>query len=235
MEDFISLCVLSYNRPESLKRSLDSLFRNTAGPYELIINDDGSIDPVRDYILSLYRERRVSCIILNNGPNQGVGKSIRNMFEIATGEYLVKLDQDLEYTMNWDRQVVRIMKAFPRIGALGLFHYHHDPVDCDKMFIADIDNAGIRVEVVKDFVGSAIVTPRELYQNIGLGVYSEAFAEDVIYKQKLQAAGFDLAIPKQDLATNFGFGPGPSTVVYREGEEIKVTAITKNPLLLRRG
>jgi glycosyltransferase involved in cell wall biosynthesis len=47
--NFASLVVLSYKRPEMLKRSLESLKANTNVPYELIVVDDGSRDECWDY------------------------------------------------------------------------------------------------------------------------------------------------------------------------------------------
>lgn len=234
MSNYISLCVLSYNRPQLLAQVLNSIKQNTVGPYELIVNDDCSNEQVSEFLYGLYRRGQISTLILNAGGNQGVGKAIKNMFDIASGKYFVKIDQDLVFSHAWDTRVCQIMDIFPEVGALGLFKYYLDPVDFPKMYLRTMVRGNISIEVVQDFVGSAIVTRPELYKSLGFVTHSDAFAEDIVFKKAIQAKEFLLALPTGDLAENKGFGPGPSTVVYREGEEIKVTTIHKEPLTFNR-
>lgn len=239
MSDYLSLCLLSYNRLSSLQRTLDSLRENTKGPYELLVNDDCSDPVVTEYLIKEYQNRYISTLILNNGNNQGVGKSIRNMFEIASGKYIVKIDQDLTFSPNWDVMARNVMETFPEIGCLGLFKYFTDPVDHEKMYINTLHSnmqiqPPVSVNVVKDFVGSAFVVSKELYDKVGIGIWSDAFAEDVVFKKKIQEIGLKLGLTTIDVAKNWGFGPPNSTVVYQEPDGVKVTKITKEPLIFNK-
>lgn len=226
----ISVCLLSYNRPDFLLRSVRTMLENADNPFELLVHDDASTNPqVKEVLDRLFADKKISTLIYNNGQNKGVGYAVDYMFKIARGDLLMKADQDLEYEKGWDTVVKKAFGVIARIGAMGLFHYQHDPVDHRKMFVKDLGNG---YEIVKDFVGSAFITTRELYEKYGVEKGSTAFAEDVGYKQKLVKAGYGLVLPKDDIARNFGFGPPNSTVVYQEGEEIKVTLIHPEPLLV---
>lgn len=61
---------------------------------ELVVVDDGSSDATRD-VLSTVDDPRVR--IVAHPHNQGKGAAIRTAVDIATGDYVVTLDADLEY------------------------------------------------------------------------------------------------------------------------------------------
>ena len=92
-----SVCVLSYNRPEFLAQAIEHARDQAGYPCEVVVNDDGSRDPdVYPLLLDLLNNARISRLVLQPpGHNQGVGESIRAAFGVASGEILVKLDQDL--------------------------------------------------------------------------------------------------------------------------------------------
>jgi len=225
---FASLCVLSYCRLESLRRSLESLIQFAEYPFELIIHDDGGDVRVLDYLLYLRRESRISYLILNAGRNMGVGHAFNACVNLAHGDYIFKLDQDLLYKPGWLKKSIQILDI-PEVGAMGLFHYAHDPVDSRKMLI----NSYPDFQDHQDFVGSAVGFRRDVMSTFGRwDNFSDAFAEDYVWKMKVKEGGLKLALPHQDLAENFGFGYGPSTVVAKnEAGELVPSKFSKEPLI----
>lgn len=115
--------------------------------------------------------------------------------------------------------------APPLIGALGIFHYHHEPVRHTDMLIADRGNW----EEHRDFVGSFIAIPRPAWELFGpWAERSASFAEDNVFKLDIaKAEGWCCALTKDDLAVNQGFGIGPSTVVTADGTVAKIKSGTK--------
>jgi dolichol-phosphate hexosyltransferase len=63
---------------------------------ELVVVDDGSTDGTRDLYPAFANDARVS--IHMHDRNQGKGAAIRTAASVATGDYLIMCDADLEYS-----------------------------------------------------------------------------------------------------------------------------------------
>jgi len=215
MTKFASLVVLSYNRREMLQRSLETLFASTHAPYELIILDDSSDQETQDYIYELVRAKKVSTALFNCGQNMGLGIQVNRGFQIARGDFLLKLDADLSYTPGWLSHVMWLLRSHERIGCLGLFKYWHPPVHFPDKLIAEHFEKEPHFYEVMDFVGSAICVRREIYEMFGPW-FEDAphnFGEDIAFKDAVQSDGYMLALPKCDLVHNFGFGEHLSSLI----------------------
>lgn len=227
MNGFASCCVLSYERPRLLRTAVKTLMEKAGAPLELIVHDDGSEDEDLHELLDGWRRDGVASTMIVNPPghNQGVGEAIRRCFAVAQGDLLIKIDQDLVFEPDWLAKVNRIFEhnagylPQKKIGAMGAFRYAVDPVDHKKMHRRwHHPGADGEWEEVEDFVGSFIAVPRAVYERYGpIETHSDAFAEDVMFKRALQADGWALALPADDIAANHGFGIGPSTVNLEEG------------------
>lgn len=229
--EYASVCVLSYQRPAFLRECLASLVEQANAPFELIIHDDGSQDPDCYRVIGEYGMAGATTILNRPGHNQGVGTAINRMFKIATGDPLIKVDQDLIFHPGWLAQAQEILSTNrdrshvvegvePRIGLMGLLHYYHEPVDSSKTII---DEHGYWTEHTH-ILGSAFALTREAWDAFGpLAEHSDAFAEDWERMKEIHASGLMVnALPPADLCFNRGFGIGPSTVVVGEGQVQKI-------------
>lgn len=232
---FASLCILSFERLGFLSHCIDSA-KKAGVPVEIIVHDDGSKDPeLLRYLHDLQRIGEISTVILNApGHNQGVGTAMNRMFKIASGDPIVKIDQDLEFLPNWMVTVNQILDSDPAVGLLGLFKYWHDPVDWRKTLIAGI--AGSH-SYHTDIVGSAMAIRRSVWEALGpFDEHSEAFAEDWTFKCKTmpEDGRWLCALPENDLVFNHGFGPPHSTVVQTDPSTesgLRVASIYQAPYL----
>lgn len=255
--DFASCCLLSYERRDFVMSTIVSAIENADYPLEMIVHDDGSNPEVVETLRELQRDGWISLLMLNApGNNEGQGVALNRMFAAAKGDPIVKLDQDLQFSNGvnsgfihggWLRQCVQLLEANyagrvpmteanPLIGALGLFKYNTDPVRWQDMLVAKHSSGGYVWEEHKDFVGSAMVIPRLAWEEFGpFEERSPAFAEDAVFKQAIAARPtWCNALPPVDLATNIGFGPGPSTIVSEKAGEIVVTGIKDGPLVIEK-
>ena len=237
--EFASLAVLSYKRPELLQQSIQSLKSSTFYPHELIIHDDGS-DDNWFFLQNLMWARELSTLIVNTGMNMGVGEALHRCWACAKGRYLVKLDADLVYTKGWLEEGVRLMEKYEDVAALGFFAY---PVPNPSFRITrdrehpEKDNTLIEIrddeiEIVHDFVSSAMIIRREHLEQYGLERGSAAFAEDIMLKRAMKKDGLKLAITPVDWIINIGFGLEKSVVVTADerGQPV-VSKIAQEPLL----
>lgn len=262
--DYASLVLLTYKRPDFTDRTLTSLkAAKNHTPYELIVVDDGSRDGNWPMLLSALREREISSLVVNAGENMGVGVGINRGFMLGRGKYLVKLDADLLFKPGWLDAGAELLEAREDIATVGFFDYlNYVPGDTRFNHLEPIMVNGVQKGwIVDDYVGSAFMLRRRDYLKfgvenvryndwedahpqltgeprfVGFEEGSAAFAEDVAWKRKMTDLGFKHAITAPDYIHNFGFGVGNSTVVPSldaEGKAV-VQTISQQPLVFPGG
>jgi glycosyltransferase involved in cell wall biosynthesis len=227
-----SLCVLAFERPEFLKRSINSLISNTSYPHERIINNDGSTDSeVATFLNTLQQSGVLSYLVTNCGQNMGVGKAFRNCIGVSSGDYIFKLDADLEYQPKWLETIISILDNNPDVGCCGLFNYrNYDPNDDRFVILEERDDCYI----VSDFVNSGYGFRREIYDNFGVALGDDGWQQYVKGRWSGKAE-YKLAIPKSDVAINFGFGANKSIYVREENGEVKVHGKSDEPKIFGGG
>jgi len=246
-----SVCVLSFERLKFLKDCLSSMMIHADADFELIVHDDGSKDlELREWLLQMSNDGVISTLLMNSpGWNEGQGIAMNRMAAVAKGDPIIKCDQDLVFQPGWLKKVNEVLAknlkidrtgcfngecvhdddpcqiacemAPQLIGALGIFKYHHPPVEFEEMLLRMYPD----YSEVQDFVGSFIAMPRAAWEMFGpWEERSAAFAEDNAYKLDLtKIEGWCCALTNEELAYNQGFGIGPSTLVLgpEEVKEIK--------------
>ena len=205
---FASLCVLAFERPEFLVRSLDTLLVNTKYPYELIINDDASKGwDVRSLLLERFNEGQISHLILNDGENMGVGRAFRNCVGVSNGDYIFKLDADLEYFHGWLQTAVDIIEKNEDAGCVGLFNYRDYDPDDDRFEVIEERHDCF---MVTDFVNSGYGFKREIWDKFGHVLEDDGWQCEVQTRTGIDKSGnefqYKSLIPKQDVVVNIGFG-----------------------------
>ncbi|MBK1875424.1 glycosyltransferase family 2 protein [Pelagicoccus mobilis] len=84
---------------------------------EVVLIDDASSDGTSDYIDTL--KERENFRLLNNSENQGFAISNNRAAESASGEILVFINNDLEFSPDWLAPVVTALENEPQAGAVG--------------------------------------------------------------------------------------------------------------------
>lgn len=103
----ISVVIPTYNRRETIGRSIDSVLNQTLFPSEIIVVDDGSTDGTSDYIQSNFPSIR-----LLQQPNKGVS-SARNMgIRSSNSDWVALLDSDDEwFPQKLEKQVMTLSQS----------------------------------------------------------------------------------------------------------------------------
>lgn len=215
---FLSVCLLSYKRLDMLSECMRSLKDNADVRYQLIVNSDGG-DDTRDFLMHHYHKGNISNLILNNGENRGVGKSLSNCLTLAEGEYVVKVDSDLYFRPGWMSTGIKALYENPDVGSISFFNYrNYDPNDTRFHIELERDHCNI----VNDFVSSIYMFRNESIKDIQP-------TQDDGNHNKLGL----LAITKTDLVKNVGFGVGKSVYVSGTMEHPYKTPTHSFPYLLR--
>lgn len=97
---------------ESFKASLPS----TIVDFEFILVDNNSTDGTRDFLETLASPPHV---IIHNSENLGFAKANNEAARLATGEFLVFLNNDIILTHNWIEPMLAAYDAWEDVGAVG--------------------------------------------------------------------------------------------------------------------
>lgn len=114
----VSIIVVSYNNVELTRLCMDSIFRNTTYPnYEVIVVDNASEDDTRNYLRYLRRSKESISIILNDR-NLGFAAANNQGLRLASGTFLVLLNNDTVVPKGWVDGLLRHLED-PGIGMVG--------------------------------------------------------------------------------------------------------------------
>jgi glycosyltransferase involved in cell wall biosynthesis len=176
MTEYVTLALRSYNRLPILRASLESLWANTDYPYELIVHDDGSRGDAVEYLQEMQAQGKIQVLILNReGYNIGMGLATDRAVRCGTGDYIVELDGDEQFSPSWLTRAVLAMKYFPEIGILHLTqrcvtHDRDKPTEYitydewDRYVLHEEERNGIKIAVVWMADGGGFSFTRETFE-----------------------------------------------------------------------
>ncbi|HJW89571.1 MAG TPA: glycosyltransferase family A protein [Anaerolineales bacterium] len=100
-----------------LQRSLDSLWANTRGSYDLLVFDNASCPEVRALLLGARQQGRIQYLVLSDR-NVGKAGAWNFIFSAAPGEFIAYADGDIFFHPGWLTAQLEIMHAMPNLGML---------------------------------------------------------------------------------------------------------------------
>ena len=106
----VSICITTYNRPDLLKETLDSCFKQTFKPFEIIIGDDSKNDLTKNMIAKLPKIKDVDIKYYHNNPPLKQAKNVNFVFNNATGDKLVLMHDDDLFVPDAIETLVNILK-----------------------------------------------------------------------------------------------------------------------------
>jgi len=116
MNPKVTVLMPVYNGERYLREAIDSILSQTFRDFEFLIIDDGSTDSSVKIIQS-YRDGRIRFI--GNEMNIGLPSTLNKGIELASGEYIVRMDSDdISLPTRIEKQV-RFMDNNPEVGVCG--------------------------------------------------------------------------------------------------------------------
>ncbi len=109
----ISVIIPCYNQGRFLAESAGSVLKSDYKDFEIIIVDDGSIDPETCRIIDRLDYPQTSVIRRMNG---GLAAARNSGISEARGKYILPLDADDRISKSYIRQAVDVMEAEPETG-----------------------------------------------------------------------------------------------------------------------
>jgi glycosyltransferase involved in cell wall biosynthesis len=133
-----------YNAAPFLREAIDSILAQAFTDFELLAIDDGSTDG-SGAILASYTDARLR--VVRHSENRGLIATLNEGLELATGEYVARMDaDDISLPTRLSRQVA-FMDSHPDVGLSGAWAKQigegnrlmakpltHDAIRCDLLF-----------------------------------------------------------------------------------------------------
>lgn len=175
----VSILIPVFNRVELLIESLESLRANTYYPHEIIVYDDGSDKPTKDFLLRLIDCGLVSYIVMTPRKwNRGNCFSTDQLYALSSGAYIAKMDGDEQYSPGWLTKAVKAMELWPQIGQLSLHQFYrvHNRYtekesltygDWGKYVLQEFEREGIKIAIVWCSPGGQFVIRRDAWTQAG--------------------------------------------------------------------
>ena len=190
----------------SLTRQLLTSFEDTKPTisYEVIIIDNASTDGTREFLGTLKKPYRVvfrdECY--SYGANNNLGA------EMANGELLVLLNNDLILTQNWLEPMLKLIESFDNIGCVGNIQLRPETGLIDHAGIAfNLDGVPFHIHKNRKklpspryrecnaVTGACIVIKKEIFKKIG--GFDERYrngSEDIDLCMRLRRAGYRILV-----------------------------------------
>ncbi len=116
----VSVCIPTYNRAKLLSSAIESVLNQTEQDFELIVCDDGSTDETAK-LMEIYKSNKIKYI--KHQKNIGKSNNMRSGFELATGKYFIKFDDDDRLTPTFLEKTTTILDQNPTVDFVGTDHW----------------------------------------------------------------------------------------------------------------
>jgi GT2 family glycosyltransferase len=200
--DSCDIVIPVWNQLDVTKQCVDSIVRRTDVPFRLIMIDNGSESPTRDYMRGLAAEKGLNLLLIRNGSNLGFVKAVNQGLKAADSPYVCIMNNDTVATAGWLDEMMDVMRSDRRLGVLnpssntsGQFPQPGGSID---EYAASLKGSRGRIQELNLARGFCMLIRRELLDRIGLldENYGIGYFEETDFSKRAQAAGFRIARAK---------------------------------------
>ena len=215
-----SIMMVTYNRLELTKQTLEDLFKTTDYPFNLIIVDngsnDGTVDYLTDTLLNNKSEHLKEYNIIQNKENLGIATG-RNLalykaIHQYNAQWLVTIDNDVLVPNGWLSEAIEILQSCPQFAAIG--------VNMEGVQYPMVTKGGksFQEKPQGNLGTAAMIFRRSLHEMLGYFNYSDYNKfyglEDSDFGMRIRVVGFKLGYIKEN-GKHLGEGNN-DTGAYRE-------------------
>lgn len=224
----VSVCICTRNRPEELRKALNSLENSTYPIFEVIVSDDSTNNETQTLITADFPEVKYL-----PGPRRGLGANRNNALQTVTGSHVLFIDDDVILGEQFLATVFSTMTLYSlqqseenqQIIVTGIENNNGElvfPHEQDFLGFQKIDYQ--QGEPIKTVVINSAVFPKSLFNKVLFDEKLVYGCDEVDFTTRAVQEGFKIILcPK---AINFHF---PSTInrdfykPYHEASRLYVT------------
>jgi len=208
-----SIIILTHNKLEYTQMCLDSIRRYTPRHmYELIVVDNASTDGTREYLAE-----QTDVLTMFNEENVGFPKGCNQGIELARGDSILLLNNDVIVTENWLPLLLECLYSSEEIGAVGPVTNSAGAYQSIQVGYGSIEemlefaNRHNRHDPAKweerlKLIGFCLLMKRDAVEKVGPldERFSPGFCEDTDYSVRLIKAGYKLYLCRNVFVHHFG-------------------------------
>ncbi len=193
--------MVTYRRFDAFVKTYESLMQSVPEGSKICIihNEDEKHESDAQY-MEFFQHTPKNVHALFTGMNEGWGSSMNEGLALYSDwneyEYVLESNNDVTYEPDWFEKSKALMQKYPKVGLLGLWrHIHHGTIH----HYGDIlirDNA----PAVSWLFRSADLQHFLPFPEKGSTKIAGGNGEDVDFVHKVQAMGFDIGAPAEDLS-----------------------------------
>lgn len=110
----IDIVMVTYNRIDLTRQTLDWLFSNTDIPFRLIVVDNHSTDGTQGFLMS---HPGIDLLVLNQN-NLGLEEALSQGFKLVESDIFVTMDNDILVPKNWLSEQLALMETYKEYAVL---------------------------------------------------------------------------------------------------------------------
>lgn len=114
-KDLVSIIIPTFNKCEYVVEAVKSIEANIKSDYEIIIVDDGSTEDMFEPF-----KNNSKVIVYRNDENSGFPKSVNQGLQVASGKYILLVNNDTVCTKGSIDRMIEIAKSDEKIGLVGV-------------------------------------------------------------------------------------------------------------------
>lgn len=111
----VSFCIATYKRPEFIKSTIESIFKQKYNNLEIVISEDDS-ERTAEEVVKSFRSKKI--IYHKNKKHLGMVKSFNKAFSLSRGEFVSILTDDDPPTSDMLEIFKKILKKYPDVNAI---------------------------------------------------------------------------------------------------------------------
>lgn len=221
---------MTFNNLECIKLCIDSIRKFTTNPIEIIVIDNGSKDGTVQWLSD-----QNDILKIYNNDNLGFPKGCNQGIELASGDNIMLLNNDVIVTPNWLNNLLKALYSDVNIGAVGAvsnYCSYHQAVQANYNNIDEIYSFADKYNTSNEdmwearirLIAFCMLIKREIIDKIGL--LDERFTpgnyEDDDYSYRILSAGYKLLLCKDTFVHHFGH------VSFRDNQQSYLDLLKEN-------
>ncbi len=213
----VSIIMLTWNALDYTKKCVKSISEHTRLSYEIIFVDNASKDGTQKYLEQLV-EKHSHYKLIKNAENKGFAAGNNQGVELASGKYVLLLNNDVLVADRWLENLVEAIELDEHIGMLGPITNHISgrqmltevPYKSDQGYYEFADKVAVqnnnKITPRRRIAGFAILMKTELYKTVG-GLdesYGSGNFEDDDLCLKVRAEGYAILVHEGVFIHHYG-------------------------------